>query len=581
MENLNQEKIFIGVSWPYASGKLHLGHLAGQNIACDVFARYHRQKGNRVLMVSGSDSHGTPIVFKAEELGITPEQLVETSHKEILETFEKLSLLYEKYTSTTTENHKEVVQNIFLVLKELGYLYPQKSKQYFDEKVNKFLPDRYVKGVCPECGATNARGDECPVCGKFLKPLDLIDPVSTLSDSKPVLKETEHYYLDLKKLENEISKWVNRSSDNWRKWVREFSKGWIKEGLEPREVTRDMKYGIPVPIKGWEEKVIYVWIEAVVGYLSASIEWAKSIGEESKWEDFWKDPKCKHYYFIAGGNVPFHTIIWPAQLLAYSEKYSNDTLWEKYKLPGESKRESLNLPYDIPANKMLLYKGKKMSKSDNTGMSVDSLLEKYSADLIRFFFVRNAPENHDREFEWKDFIDCNNNELVANIGNFINRSLSFVNSKFNNQIPQGQLDDDVISTIDTTFKQVGEHIEGCDFVKASESILKLGNFANKYFNDKAPWVSFKENISDCENTIFNSIQLVNALRILLKPFIPQSVIKLTNMLNIQGEYDANIELTNTGKVSKNTHSWGFVPLNSGHKFNEPEILFAKIEQEEE
>lgn len=580
MENLNQEKIFIGVSWPYASGKLHLGHLAGQNIACDIFARYHRQKGNRVLMVSGSDSHGTPIVFKAEELGITPEELVETSHKEILETFEKLSLLYEKYTSTTTENHKEVVQNIFLVLKELGYLYPQKSKQYFDEKVNKFLPDRYVKGTCPECGATNARGDECPACGKFLKPTDLIDPVSTLSDSKPVLKETEHFYLDLKKLEGDISKWVNSSSDNWRKWVREFSKGWIKEGLEPREVTRDMKYGIPVPIKGWEEKVIYVWIEAVVGYLSASIEWAKSIGQESKWEDFWKDPKCKHYYFIAGGNVPFHTIIWPAQLLAYSEKYSNDTLWEKYKLPGESKRESLNLPFDIPANKMLLYKGKKMSKSDNTGMSVDSLLEKYSADLIRFFFVRNAPENHDREFEWKDFIDCNNNELVANIGNFINRSLSFVNSKFNNQIPQGQLDAEVKNSIDTTFKQVGEYIEGCEFVKATETILKLGNFANKYFNDKAPWVSFKENISDCENTIFNSIQLVNALRILLKPFVPQSMITLTNMLNVKGEYDANIELTDTGKVSKDINSWTFVPLDSGHKFNEPKILFAKIEEKE-
>ncbi len=579
MENTQEEKIFIGVSWPYASGKLHLGHLAGQNIACDVFARYHRQKGNNVLMVSGSDSHGTPIVFKAEELGITPEELVETSHKDILLTFEKLSLLYEKYTSTTTENHKIVVQNIFLVLRELGYLYPQKSKQYYDEKVSKFLPDRYVRGTCPECGAIDARGDECTECGKFLKPTDLIDPYSTLSDSIPVLKETEHYYLDLKKLENKIGDWVNSQSPNWRKWVREFSKGWIKEGLEPREVTRDMKFGIPVPLNGWEEKVIYVWIEAVVGYLSASIEWANSIGQESKWEDFWKDPKCKHYYFIAGGNVPFHSIIWPAQLLAYSEKYSSEALWDKYKLPGETKKESLNLPYDIPANKMLLYKGKKMSKSDNTGMSVDSLLEKYSPDLIRFFFVRNAPENHDREFEWKDFIDCNNNELVANIGNFINRSLSFVNSKFNNQIPQGQLDVEVKESIENTFKEVGGHIEGCEFVKATESILKLGNFSNKYFNDKAPWVSYKENIPDCENTIFNSIQLVNALRILLKPFIPQSIATLTTMLNIEDEYDANTELKNTGEVSKNENNWTFVPLDSGHRFNEPKILFAKIEEE--
>ncbi len=388
MDKNSTNKIFIGVSWPYASGKIHLGHLAGQNITCDVFARYHRLKGNSVLMVSGSDSHGTPILFKAEELGITPQKLVEDSHKQILNTFKNLSLLYENYTSTTTENHKKVVQNIFLVLKERGYLYTQKSEQYFDEKANKFLPDRYVRGTCPKCGAINARGDECPECGEFLSPQDLIDPYSTLSDTKPILKETEHFYLDLKKLEPKIKEWVDNNSEIWRKWVREFSKGWIKEGLKPREVTRDMKFGIPVPVEGWEDKVIYVWIEAVVGYLSASIEWAEKKGNPSSWEEFWKDSKCKHYYFIAGGNTPFHTIIWPAELLAYSEKYSDDSLWEKYKLPGETQREKLNLPYDVPSNKMLLSKGKKMSKGDGTGMDADSLLKKYNSDLIRFFFVR-------------------------------------------------------------------------------------------------------------------------------------------------------------------------------------------------
>lgn len=576
MNNTQSEKIFIGVSWPYASGKIHLGHLAGQNIACDVFARYHRLKGNRVLMVSGSDSHGTPILFKAEELGIEPEQLVKESHEGILETFKKLSLIYENYTTTTTANHKEVVQNIFLVLKELGYLYPQKSKQYYDEKVKKFLPDRYVRGICPVCSASNARGDEHPECGEFLKPEDLIEPYSTLSDTVPVLKETEHYYLDLKKLEPKISKWIDTNSSHWRKWVRESSKGWIREGLIPREVTRDMKFGIPVPIKGWEEKVIYVWIEAVVGYLSAAIEWAKKIDKPSEWEEFWKDPECKHYYFIAGGNTLFHTIIWPAELLAYSEKYKDDTLWKKYKLPGETKREKLNLPYDVPSNKMLLSKGKKMSKGDNIGFSADELLEKYSSDLIRFFFVRYAPENHDREFEWKDLIDCNNNELVANIGNFINRTLTFTNSKFNNSVPNGKLEKEVEESIDNAFKDIGKHIEQCEFVKASEALLHFSSFANKYFNDKAPWISYKENLSECENTIYNSIQLVNALRVLIAPFTPLSKEKLNRILNIENEYDANAQLEQDGVVSEYSNTWNFTTIDVGHKLNAPEILFEKI-----
>lgn len=578
-KNSNTEKIFIGVSWPYASGKLHLGHLAGQNITCDVFARYHRLKGNDVLMVSGSDSHGTPIVFKAEELGISPEELVEQSHKDILDTFKKLSLIYENYTSTMTDNHKEVVQNIFLVLKERGFLYTQKSKQYFDEKVQKFLPDRYVRGVCPNCGATNARGDECPECGEFLKPEDLIEPYSTLSDSKPVLKETEHFYLDLKKLEPQIGEWIEKTSDNWRPWVREFSKGWIKGGLEPREVTRDMKFGIPVPVEGWEDKVIYVWIEAVVGYLSASIEWASKVGNPSKWEYFWKDPNAKHFYFIAGGNTPFHTIIWPAELLAYSEKYEDDKLWEEYKLPGESERSPLNLPYDVPSNKMLLYKGKKMSKGDGIGVSVEELLAKYNPDLIRFFFLKYAPENHDREFTLDDFIDLNNNELVANLGNFINRSLTFTHTKFDGVIPQGVLEKEVGESIQIAFDTISKHLEACEFVKATDALLKLGDFANKYFNDKAPWISLKENVKDAENTMYNSLQLVNAFRLLLRPFTPESSEKLRNMLNISEEYDANKELIQKGRVEQNINTWIFTPIASDQKINTPEILFEKILKE--
>ena len=575
--NKNPEKIFVGVSWPYASSKIHIGHLAGQYIACDVFARYHRLKGNNVLMVSGSDSHGTPIVFKAEEEGISPEELVNRSHKKILKTYRDLGLIYENYTSTMTKNHEEVVQNIFLVLKEQGYIYEDTSKQYFDPQVERFLPDRYIRGTCPKCGNENARGDECPECGAFLDVEDLIDPRSTLSEAVPVLKETKHFYLDLKKLEPELKKWIDDTSGNWRKWVREYTKGWIKEGLKPRAVTRDMEFGVPVPIEGWDGKVIYVWVEAVVGYLSAAIEWAEKIGDPSRWEDFWKNKDCKHYYFIAGGNTQFHTIIWPAELMGYSEKYDSDELWEKYKLPGETKREKLDLPYDVPSNKMLLYKGKKMSKGDNHMINADEAFEKYGADLTRFFFIRFAPENHDREFNWDDLITTNNNELVADIGNFINRTLTFTYTKFDKKVPDGEFDPEVKTEIDNTFEEVGKYVEEVKLTKALERILELGSFANKYFNDRAPWVDVKDNTDRAKDTLFNAIQLVNALRLLLRPFTPFGCKKLNELLNIKDEFDANDLLLENGIVDENIDTWVYEPIESGIELEEPEILWEKIE----
>ncbi|MCD4756025.1 methionine--tRNA ligase [bacterium] len=574
---MNPKKIFIGVSWPYASDRIHLGHLAGQYIACDVFARYHRLKGNDVLMVSGSDSHGSAVIFKAEKEGITPEELAKTSHKQILQTYKNLGLLYENYTSTTTENHKDVVQNIFLVLKERGYLYDGTSQQYYDTTVERYLPDRYVKGTCPECGNTEARGDECPECGAYLSADDLIDPYSTLSDSKPELRETRHFYLDLKKLEPKLEKWMEKSSKNWRKWVREFSKGWIRGGLKPREVTRDLEFGIQVPVKGWEDKVIYVWVEAVIGYLSAAIEWSQNINNPSRWEDFWKDKDCKHYYFIAGGNAPFHTIIWPAELMGYSEKYSDDKLWEEYKLPGETKRETLNLPYDVPANKMLLYKGKKMSKGDGHMLSADEMFEKYGADLTRFFFIRFAPENHDREFSWEDVVATNNNELVANIGNFIHRTLTFTYTKFDKSVPDGSWDSDVRENIDSAFKEVGEYIEEVKLTKALQRVLELGNFANKYFNDRAPWVDVKEDEGRARDTLFNAIQLSNALRILLRPFTPFGCKDLSKLLNIKDEYDANEVLVEKGLVEESINTWVYEEIEGGREIGKPEVLWDKIE----
>ncbi len=576
------ETIFIGVSWPYANGTLHLGHLAGQNIVCDVFARYHRLKGNEVLMVSGSDCHGAPVVFKAEELGVDPAEYAEKSHQNILKIFERLSLIYENYTTTTTDLHKDIVQNIFLVLKENGYLKAQKSKQYFDPNVERFLPDRYVRGTCPECGADNARGDECPECGEFLSPEDLVDPYSTLSDAKPELRETEHFYLDLSKAQPELEKFLE-NKDHWRKHVLAFTKGWLKQGLEPRAITRDMDYGIEVPVEGWEGKVIYVWFEAVIGYLSAAIEWAAGLGEgrESEWENFWKNPDAKHYYFIAGGNVPFHTIIWPAELIAYNEKFGDDEQWADYRLAGEGKREPLQLPYNVPSNKMLTSKGKKMSKGDDRGVTIDYVLDNFSSDLIRYFFVRYAPENHDREFTWKDFIEANNAELVGNLGNFVNRVLTFIDTKFDGVVPEGELDADVEAQVSGAFERVGGHIEACEFVKASEALLGLGDFANKYFNDREPWVDLKDDPARAAETLFNCTQLVNVLRILVKPFTPNAAEKLRELLNLPEEYDANIELVETGEVTKLVDTWVAGEIEAGHKINKPEVLFEKLEYTDE
>jgi methionyl-tRNA synthetase len=574
------KKIFIGVSWPYANGDIHLGHLAGQNVACDVFARFHRLKGHDVLMVSGSDSHGAPVVFKAEEMGITPAKLAQQCHESIVKTFDKLGFVYENYTKTTTENHKIVVQNIFTVLKDFGFLEIQASEQYYDSKVKRFLPDRYVRGTCPNCKATNARGDECPECGAYLNPTDLIDPFSTLSDAKPKLKKTKHFYMNLQMLEGDISKWVKKNSKRWRKWVREFTKGWIKQGLEPRAVTRDLNFGIPVPVKGWENKVIYVWIEAVVGYLSAAVEWADNQKNPSLWEGFWKNPECEHYYFIAGGNVPFHTIMWPAEISAYNKKYENK-LEEKYLLPGEISNKPLNLPFDVPANKMLFFKGKKMSKGDGTGITIASLLEKYNPDLIRYFFVRFGPENHDRDYTWKDLIDANNNELVANVGNFINRSLTFLYTKFDGVVPDEELDDEVKEKINSTFDLVSSELEKASFVKAAEYILELGHFANKYFNDKQPWVTIKTERGAAEHTIYNTVQLVNALRILLKPFIPYSTDKLSEILNIEDEYNPTQEVKEKGRVSKYVDQWHFEKIEAGKKINQPSILFEKLDYTED
>ncbi len=582
----HNEKLFIGVSWPYASNDIHIGHLAGQYVVCDVFARYHRLRGHDVLMVSGSDSHGTPIVFKAEKQGITPKQLATQSHKEMVQTYKDLGFAYENYTSTMTDTHKEVVHKLFNAMRESGYLQAKKSKQFYDVQEQKFLPDRYVRGTCPHCGATNARGDECPECGAYLEPTDLIDPRSTVSESKPEIRETEHFYMDLSALQSKIGSWLEKESSHWREWVREFSLGWIRQGLKPRPITRDMKWGIPVPVDGWDDKVIYVWFEAVIGYLSAAIEWSETLQKDDPsapgWESFWKDDNTKHYYFIAGGNVPFHTIIWPGEILAFNQKYQDEKLHKKYLLPGEKEKKELNLPYDVPANNMLTLNGKKMSKSDGNAIPVNQMLEMFGADLLRYFLTRYAPEKTNRDFSYEEMIQVNNAELVGNIGNFINRALTFTRSKFDNKVPNGKLDPEVENKISEAFEKTGYHLENTEFSKALSEVVALSSYANKYFNDKAPWVSIKENKPEAENTIYNVIRIVAALQKLLQPFLPHASKRIASALNIPYEDPSDDILKNTGtptrvKDNDGVDRWICTPIEPGHQLGESQLLFEKRE----
>lgn len=553
--------ILIGVSWPYTNGPMHVGHLAGQNIVCDVFARFHRIMGNKVAMVSGSDMHGTPITIKAEEKGIPVEQFVEDNHKAFLEIFEKLSIKFDLFTKTRTENHKIVAQNFITVLEEQGFLLRKKTTQYFDTEKQQFLADRYIEGNCPHCDYFPARGDQCDKCGHVLTPEELKNPVSKLSQSTPILKETEELYFDMGKLQAQLEKYVEDKT-YWRKSTLEFTKAWLKEGLKEKPISRDMGWGIPLPIKDFEKKVIYVWFEAVMGYLSAPIELAAIKGNASEWEDYWKGDDAEHYYFIAKDNIPFHSLFWPAQILAYNTKYQKDTLTNT--LPGEQQLKPLKLPTNVVANMFLNIRGEKMSKSKGTLILAKDLLQDYSPELVRYFFVRYAPENHDIDFVLDDLKTLNNNELVATLGNYIYRVLSYVKTKNEGKVTGGPLNKEVEEAIHNTFSSTKEMLQNVSFSASLMEIMKLAQFGNQYFNNAAPWKDTDEKKTN--GTLRNAVAIVRALQLLLRPFIPSLSQKIANMLQ-------------TESLMEEPNTWEFRPLSLQeiHTIGEPTIPVNKIE----
>ena len=544
------ERIFVAVAWPYANGPLHLGHIAGCYLSADIFARYHRFKGNEVLMVSGSDTHGTPITIRADEEDITPQEVVERYHAMFLEAWQKLGITFDLFTHTNTDNHEEVVHRVFKSLLEKGYIYTGNMLLAYCAQCDRYLPDRYVEGTCPHCGNLRARGDQCDACGRTLDPQELVDPRCSICGATPEFRESEHFFLKLSTFEKPLLEWVEKQ-DHWRNNVKNFTRQFLRDGLKDRAISRDLSWGVPLPVDGYESKRIYVWFEAVIGYLSAAVEWAGQTG--GNWEDFWKDPATKSYYFIGKDNIPFHSIIWPAIILAYDE--------------------GLNLPYDVPANEFLSLENQKFSTSQNWAVWVPDYLERYDPDPLRYLLSINMPESGDANFSWSEFVRRNNEELVATYGNLVNRVLSFTYRNFDGKVPGVQsldeVDQGLLRAARETMDSVDENLYHCRFKAAIGQAFGLAQEANRYLDTKAPWKTIKEDRDQAGASLTVAMQAINCLKTILYPFMPFSSQKVHEFLGFDGPVEEG--------------SWDFeisvAAIKAGASLREPSPLYTKLDPE--
>ena len=544
------ERIFIGVAWPYANGSLHLGHLAGCYLAADIFARYHRMRGNEVLMVSGSDTHGTPITIRADQEGITPAEVVERYHAEFLNTWERLGVTFDLFTHTNTENHERVVHDIFKSLLEQGYIYTANMLLAYCSGCQRFLPDRYVEGICPHCSYDRARGDQCDQCGRTLDPQDLLEAQCILCGGRPEFRESEHFFLKLSAFQEPLLDWI-REQPHWRANVANQTRSFLEGGLKDRAITRDLTWGIPIPVEGYGGKRIYVWFEAVIGYLSAAVEWAANAGQAERWQDFWKDPATRSYYFIGKDNIPFHSIIWPAMLMGYGN--------------------GLNLPYDVPANEFLSLESRKFSTSQNWAVWIPDYLERYDPDPLRYLLSINMPETGDADFSWAEFVRRNNEELVATYGNLVNRVLSFTYRNFDGKVPEpGALDEtdrQILAAARAALDAVGDSLHHTRFKAALGQAFALAQETNRYLDAKAPWRAIKTQRQEAATSLCVAIQVINCLKVILAPFLPFSSQKVHGYLGFDGRVEAE--------------SWEFEPLvkaiRGGNSLRQPAPLYTKLD----
>jgi len=540
------ENILVCAAWPYANGSIHLGHVAGCYLPADIFARYHRLKGNNVLMVSGSDAHGTPVTITAEAKGSTPEEVASSYQEEFLQDWKDLGISFDLFTSTHTDNHFSVSQDIFLKLYEKDFIYKDTMSQPYCEDHQRFLADRYVEGICPHCDSEGARGDQCDACGNTLDPKDLINIRHRDCTYTPVFKDTEHFFLRLSVFEKQLLDWT-RKQDHWKPNVKNFTVGFLEGGLKDRAITRDITWGVPVPIPGYESKRIYVWFEAVIGYLSASIEAGDQFGNPNLWIDFWKG-NSRSFYFMGKDNIPFHTVIWPAMLLAY---------------------EGYNLPYDVPANEYVNMESQKISTSRNWVINLKDAVQRYDPDPIRYTLSAIMPETSDSNFTWEEFVRRNNDELVATFGNLVNRVLSMIHRNFDGQVPKrgniGNSEIKLNKLAETTLISVSESIESCKFREGLAHCMSLAREVNRYLDEKAPWTAIKSDIDSASTTLNISVNIINCLKTVLHPYLPFSTQALQEMLGLAGE------------VEKNDWSWNPQEVPDDHKLGEVKRLFDKLE----
>jgi len=580
------EYVLAAVAWPYGNAEIHAGNLAGAYLPADIFARYHRLKGNHVLMVSGTDSHGTPITVRAEAENSTPEVIYQRFHHGFVELFQKLGLNYDLFTSTHTENHFKVSQSMFLALKQNGFMYPEKQPQWYSPAQGRFLPDRYVEGTCYICGFTNARSDQCDQCGNLLDPSKLIEPRSKIDGSTPELRETEHFFMDLGGLQADIVKFLQARESYWRPNVLRQSLGQIQtEGLRGRPITRDLDWGIPVPVEGWEGKCLYVWFEAVIGYLSASIEWSQLHNQPDAWRSWWKQPAAKTLYFIGKDNIPFHAIIWPAELAGADGEFDE--------IFGCAQKDDFVLPYDVPANEFLNLEGKKLSGSRNWVVNGLDVLTRFDPDPLRYYLTSVMPETRDTDWDWDEFYHRNNDELVATWGNLANRVLSFAFKHWEGVVPDpGELtakDNDLLTQVEKGFETVGAEIEAVHLRAALAEAVRLASEVNKYLDDTAPWFTIKTDKAAAGRSIFVAMKAIDSLKVLLSPFLPFTCERLHKFLGHQdqlfgvqhtqkikdavGEHTA---LLYDGELGKGR--WQPSDLKPGARFNQPEPLFKKLDE---
>ena len=579
------QKILIAIAWPYANSDIHAGNITGSHLPGDICARFHRLRGRQVLMVSGSDSHGTAITIKADAEGKTPEEVYHHYHPRFLELFQRLGISYDIFTSTHTETHFEVAQKVFLALKDNGYLNTAISRQWYSPSLQRFLPDRYVVGTCYICGNPDARADQCERCGNVLEAEKLLDPRSTLDGLPPELRETEHFYLDLSSLEPQIQEFLEARASYWRPNVLRQSLGQITSvGLKPTPITRDLSWGIPVPLEGWEGKCLYVWFEAVMGYLSSAVEYAKLAGEPELWKDWWTNDEAKSFYYIGKDNITFHAVTWPAELLGMGKDFDAAM--------GSAEPKALVLPYNVPANEFMNLEGRKISGSKNWAVWGLDALDRYDPDALRYYLTVAMPESRDSDWDWEEFYQRNNNELVATWGNLVNRVLSFTYKNFEGKVPAPESlresDEALLAQISSGFERVAEKMEAVQLKAALAEVMGLATEVNKYLDVHAPWFEIKEDRAEAARSLYTAIQAIDWLKIMFAPFLPHISERLNSILGydqplfgqaevitVDDAVDTHEVLTYRGKHAADL--WQAGVLDKGRPFDQPVPLVKKLD----